>query len=110
MTKNNMKSKPVRFELNNEVFEIDFTMNALCELEEIYGSIDDALVAISKRKLKDIRTFLWAGLLENRELITQKEVGKMINMGNLVYVSEIITEAFSDDMPEAEEGETEGKN
>ena len=111
MKKNNMKFKPVRFELNEEVFTIDYTMNALIEIEDIYEDLNTAMQDLMKQKIKAVRIWLWAGLIENHPELTQKQVGSMINMGNLEYVCEVIGKGVQQDMPEAKEGEEkEGKN
>lgn len=105
-----MKIKSIKFELNEEVYEMDYTMNALCEIEDIYGDINNAMGELMEQKVSAVRAWLWAGLIEKQPELTIKEVGSMINMGNLNYVCEVIGMAVKQDLPEGEEGSETSKN
>lgn len=79
-----------------------FDFNALIELEEIYGSVSEALSGIEKLKMKNIRDMIWAGLLHEDEELTRKQVGKMLNVGNMDEVTLKITEAMGTSLPDPE--------
>lgn len=88
---------------------INFNMNALVELEEKYGSIDKAFNAISKNaKMKDIRYILYLSLAHEDDELTEKKVGKLIDMRNISRVIDAMGNAMTDSLPEAKE--TDSKN
>ncbi len=121
----NVRVKPVDLEIDSEVYKIKYDFNAFIELEEIYGSIEEAMEAIQgkvildekgnpvmikdkdgkkveKRKfsLKAMRNFLWAGLLYGDEKLTKKKVAHFLEFGNFQYVVEKMMEAITSSLPE----------
>ena len=78
-----------------------FDLNALCTLEEEYGDINKAFEAISKNnKMKDIRHILCLALQNEDDSVTERKTGKLINIQNMKYVVEKITEALAVSTPE----------
>jgi len=86
-----------------------FALNAFCELEDKFGSIQKAFETLQKGSVKGIRTLLWAGLIHEDEELSEKEVGKMITLENINEVIDILSKAISDAMPEVDE-ENKEKN
>ena len=43
--------------------EIRFTLNAMAELEDRYGSVQAAFEALDNNSIKAVRCILWAGLM-----------------------------------------------
>ena len=39
----NVRVKPVKIEIDGNVYEVKYDFNAFIELEEIYGSIEEAM-------------------------------------------------------------------
>ena len=130
----NIRVKPVELKIDNETYKIKYDFNAFIELEEMYGSIDEAMEAIQgeiikdkngksitilvkddkgkskkteKRKfsLKVMRDFLWAGLLYGDETITKRAVAHLLEFGNFQYVVEKMMEAIKAGLPEKEDDE-----
>lgn len=85
--------------------EMRYSLNAFAELEEMFGSVDDALKEMEKGKIKATRAILWAGLLDNDPSLTLDKAGSLVDMSNLAYLMEVITMAMTEDLPE-ETGET----
>ena len=121
----NVRVKPVELKIDNKIYLIKYDFNAFIELEEIYGSIEDAMLAVQgevikgkdgkpemiededgkkveKRKfsLKAIRNFLWAGLLYGDEKITKKNVSHLLEFGNFQYVVAEMMKAITGALPE----------
>lgn len=93
-----------------------FDMNAFIELEDKFGSIQDALDALQKinpeakakkgqkrQDLKIFRTFLWAGLVHEDEALTEKDVGKLVDLNNIGEVANAIMSAVDAALPEVDE-------
>lgn len=60
---------------------IRFTLNALAELEEKFGSINAAFDKLEKENsVIALRSILWAGLLSDDPTITELEVGNLIDL------------------------------
>lgn len=79
-----------------------FDLNALCELEEKYGSIDKGMKELQKGSLKAIRYMLYLGLLNEDESMTEKKVGKLITMQNIKEVMQAITTSVTNSTPKPE--------
>lgn len=80
--------------------EIRFTLNAMAEMEDKYGSVDAAFAELDKGSIKAARFILWAGLLHTDESLTERQVGNLIDLGSLNKIMEDMAEAMSEDMPE----------
>ncbi|QPA31628.1 hypothetical protein [Thermaerobacillus caldiproteolyticus] len=94
-----VKVKKIPVQLDKERHLV-FDLNAFCELEDKYGSQEEALNALGSGSFKAIRTFLWAGLVHEDESLTEKEVGKMIDIANISELANAITEAVNNALPE----------
>ena len=132
----NVRVKPVKIEIDGNVYEVKYDFNAFIELEEIYGSIEEAMEAmqgeivlgkdgkpiivkdednndVEKRKfsLKAMRDFLWAGMLFGDDKITKRTIGKLLEFGNFQYVVEKMMSAITGALPEKiKEEAVDGKN
>ena len=98
----NIREKKVYIELDKKR-EIRFDMNALAELEEIYGSFDKAMAALKNSSIKAMRALLYSGLKHEDKKLTIEQVGAMVDMASLSSVTMKITEAFQRNLPEPEE-------
>jgi len=128
----NVRVKPVEIEIDGEKHLIKYDFNAFIELEEIYGSIEEAMEAVQgevikdkdgkpemveddegkkveKRKfsLKAMRDFLWSGMLFGNSKITKRDVGKLLEFGNFQYVVTEMMKAITGALPEKVD---DGKN
>ena len=73
--------------------QIRFTLNALAELEDKLGVSLSQLDNV-EMGVKQIRTFLWAGLIHEEPELSEEAVGNMVDFENIGYVNEKINEAF----------------
>ena len=102
----NVKSKATIITLNDGVErDLSFTLNAMAEIEERYGSIEKAFAALESNSIKAIRCVLWAGLLINEdEPLTEQQVGNLVDMQHIDKIFEQLGAAFVKDMPPKETG------
>ena len=77
-----------------------FDLNAFAELEDKFGSLDQAFQKMQQGSVKATRTLLWAGLLHEDEKLTERQVGAMISLTNVETIMEQITEALTAALPE----------
>lgn len=56
-----------------------FDLNAYIELEELYGSKEEAVKALKTGKLKAIRNWFWAGLVHEDRSLTVEDVGRIFS-------------------------------
>ena len=77
-----------------------FDLNAFAELEDKFGSLDQAFQKMQQGSVKATRTLLWAGLLHEDENLTERQVGAMISLTNVEKIMEQITEALTAALPE----------
>lgn len=110
-----MKSKPIPVILSAPVkykIKLDkersllFDLNAYEILEDIYGTLPAAITALQKdeKRMRNIKNFLYAGLIHEDKEITIEKAGTLGGYRNLSDISEILITAFMDVMPEAKEG------
>jgi hypothetical protein len=105
-----VKSKIIKITLNDGVERsLSYTLNALAELEEVYGSVQNAFDKLEKENsMRALRTILWAGFIHESPDLTEQEVGNLIDMAYMQTLVETLNQAFEEDMPAEEE--TTGPN
>ncbi len=96
-----VKSKTVPLILmDGKERHLRFTLNALAELEDKYGSVEAAFNKVEKENsITALRYVLWAGLMWEDDTLTEEQVGDLIDLN---YMQEMITTlgvAFDGDMP-----------
>jgi hypothetical protein len=97
---NNVKSKTTPITLSDGVKrELKFTLNALAEMEDKYGSVEEAFKALEKNSIKAIRFVLWAGLLHTDENLTEQQVGNLIDVQCMEEIMSQVSTALNNDMP-----------
>lgn len=98
-----LKSKGIKIKLNNNEYELKFDMNTFCELEEVYGDINQAFEDLQNRKIKAIRALIYSAIKAEDESVTLKEVGKMLTLNDMERLGAAINEALVIAMPEVAE-------
>lgn len=98
---NDVKPKTAKITLSDGVErEMKFTLNAMAELEDRYGSIDAAFEALNNNSIKAVRLVLWAGLMHLDEGLTEQQVGNLIDVTDMQGIVEAMAEAFGANLPE----------
>lgn len=98
---NDAKSKGTPITLNDGVErELSFTLNALAEMEERYGSVDAAFEALDAGSIKAVRFVLWAGLMHTDDNLTERQVGNLIDTKCMADIMKQLSAAFENDMPD----------
>ncbi len=104
--KSNVKSvltKGVTIELGQKEYNLKYDLNSFAEIEDNYGNITEILTKMEQGSAKAIRALIWAGLLNNENPPTEKEVGSMINISDMPILAMKIQEAIVAAMPEQDE-------
>ncbi|MCD3351261.1 hypothetical protein G8V03_09710 [Clostridium botulinum D/C] len=100
---NNIKQTGATVTLDKER-KVIFDLNALCEIEEKYESLDKALEKLSPKNgmpsMKDIRYIFYLGLKNDDEKLTEKKVGTLITLSNIQDVVEVIGNVMTGSLPE----------
>ena len=98
-----VKSKDIKITLNDGVERtIKFTLNALAELEDRYGSVDEAFKQLDNNSIKAVRCVLWAGLIHEDPELTEQQVGNLIDIQYMQELMSSLNDAFDSNMPESE--------
>ena len=103
MKASELKNKGIKITIGNKEYELKFDMNTFCELEDIYGDINQAFEDLQNRKIKAIRALIYSAIKAEDESVTLKEVGKMITLNDMERLGTAINEALNVAMPEVEE-------
>lgn len=77
-------------------------LNAYCMAEELTGKNFMKRDVWDNLSFRDVRALTFAGLLHDDPKITIENVGAMIHVGNLEAVSNALTSAFLNSLPEPE--------
>lgn len=103
------KINPVPFEINGATYPLVFDMNVVAEIEEQYGSLDAWSEAIQSKAVGTIRdtlSILVCNAAEDSKgklkPYSPRELGKMLSLGDMSALGELIMEVFSAAMPNAE--------
>lgn len=81
--------------------EIRFTLNAMAEMEDKYGTVDAAFKKLDEGSIKAARFILWAGLLHlEDESLTEQRVGNLIDLDLLNEIMDTMSAAVGEDMPQ----------
>jgi hypothetical protein len=120
---NDLKTRPVKIMLDRERTLI-MDMNALEELENIYEKeppmyttdkdgkeieIEDPLTKAlnslgSKKRIKHIKNFLYAGLVYEDPTLTPQKIGSLISFPRLDEITDQIWIAVTQSLPDPKEG------
>lgn len=109
-----VRKKGVSLELNGEMRLLSFDLNSFAELEDMYGTVADAMERLEEGSVKAIRNILWAGLIHDQMimdpqdqkptgqyLLTPFEVGSWIDISELPILAEKLQMAMAIALPEA---------
>ncbi len=84
--------------------EVYFSLNAMADLEEKYGSVEAAFDKCAQNNISAIRYLLWCLLNTSaEEQITERQVGELINLQNLGELMETVMDYLEEAMPQLEE-------
>lgn len=95
-----VKSKTIKITLNDGVERnVKFTLNALAELEDMFGSVQAAFDKLEKENsMKALRAILWAGLIWESPDLTELQVGNLIDIAYMQDLVDSLGAAFDEDM------------
>lgn len=97
---NEARPKKAKITLNDgKERTLKFTLNAMAELEERYGSVEEAFKQLEANSIKAARCVLWAGLIWEEPTLTEYEVGNLIDLDTLQELMGTVETALTSDMP-----------
>lgn len=100
-----MKDRGNEIVLGGKVFTVKFDLNALCEMQRQFGSMEKAFTSLSQGDFSKIRTLLHIALANGEnEDIPLRTVGSLIDVKNMSQVVEVLEKTIVESMPEVEEG------
>ena len=98
-----IRRKPVYINLGGNDYQMKYTLNTFADMEELYGSVDEAIEAMEKGSIKAVRYMIFKGLEACNPDLTEVEVGAMIDITSLQSITEKMSEIMQVDMPTKEE-------
>ena len=109
----NSEKGEVSFKIEDSVFVLRYSTNALCELEDAFGK---SAIAVAQEldnpqgvSVKALRTVFRCGLTDDQPGMTDNEAGTLIDKLGIDQVGPLIGQAFTAAFPGAEDVDTEGK-
>lgn len=80
--------------------EIVLSLNAMAELEDKYGSVDNAFEKIKNGSVATTRFLLWCVLVPDGDTdLTEREIGKLIKLDNIQEIMASVMDALEEQMP-----------
>jgi hypothetical protein len=90
-----MRNKAVDIELGGETRHLRLNLNAIASFEEATGnSIGAMRDELGRVPVRALRILLWALLVTDDPKLTINQVGSWVELDNLQYVSEQVTEVL----------------
>lgn len=99
MNANKVKREPIVIELD-KVRHLRFTLGGLADLEDKYGDVDKPFKLAEEGKMRPIIDILYAGLTHEDPSLTVEEVGNIIDIADIQYISECLGRAMEHDHPD----------
>lgn len=96
-----VRRQPVEVELD-KVRHLKYTLGSFANLEEKYGSVDEAFNALGKGGFKDIIYFLYEGLRHEDKSLTAETTGEIIDFRDMELVMNLVNKALGQDGPGAD--------
>lgn len=106
-----VKPKTTMLTLGEREYPLVYDFNAFAELEETFGSVQEAFEKLSSKtpKMGDILSIIKAGLASSEVEVSRKELGSYLTPANLGEVMALLDEAIKIAMPE-DNGTNTAKN
>lgn len=107
----------VALEADGETYVVSFSVNAMCELEELQDrSVVDIMTELekvrhdfTKLRMQTVRSIVWAALRDHHPDTSMKDAGDIISAAGVPVVMAKIAEAIMLGFPQAPAGSAEGK-
>lgn len=94
-----VKRKPVPIVLSDgKERHLKYTLNALVEIEDKYGTVDAGFELLDKGSIKAARFILWAGLIHEDPALTEVEVGALMDMAYMQELMQTMGSAMKSDV------------
>ncbi len=100
-----LKSQSTIIVAGGKEYKLSLDMNALCELEDIYGDIKKAINTFKDKPMKTVRAFVYAMLKSQDDKLTIHKAGALIDVSNFNEVVEAIGNLIAQAFPESEDEE-----
>lgn len=92
-----IRPQEIFIKIKNKFYGLRFDFEAFANIEQILGSIKDAFELLNKLDIAAVKTFLWAGLLHNKESLPLKKFADMsIDDGVIKVLSDALNESLGD--------------
>ncbi|RVI93685.1 hypothetical protein CN186_15745 [Sinorhizobium medicae] len=95
----------VAFNVGDRAYTLSFSINAICELEELLGQPVPQIAATLNKpediRMTTVRALIWAALRDYHEEADLKEAGAIASEAGMPAVMEAIGRAFQLAFPEA---------
>lgn len=107
----NKNKGEVEFKAGGETYKLRFSIDSLCELEDLSGkgiaALAQELSDPAKVSIKLMRQVFWAGLRDNHPDINLKAAGELIvEAGGMLPVAELVGQAFTLAFPQRDDDTT----
>lgn len=98
-----VKRQPVTLTLSDgRERTFKYTLNAFAEMEDRYGSVQEAMDMLEKENMKAVIFMIWVGLIHEDEKLTEKQVGNLIEIQDLKEIAEKMQAVMATDLPESD--------
>jgi hypothetical protein len=89
----------------DKVYQVSYSINALCELEDAFDGLPVPQIAEklndpAKVSLKTVRALIWAGLRDRHEETSIKDAGEIATLAGVPACMDAIGKAFQLAFPE----------
>ncbi len=104
----NSQRGSVALQAGDKAYAISFSVNALCELEDVFGipapKMDSLFADEQSTSMKDVRKLIMVGLHDHHPDVDEKQAGMIATQAGIPSCMEAIGKAFALAFPEAKAG------
>jgi hypothetical protein len=104
----NSKRGSVALQAEDEAYAISFSVNALCELEDVFGKPAAKIASLfedeENASMKDVRKLIMVGLHDHHPEVSEIDAGLIATAAGIPNCMEAIGKAFALAFPEAKAG------
>jgi hypothetical protein len=89
-----------KISLGGKEYGLVMDFNAICDIEEKFGSLEKGMKEIEKGMMKDIRFLLAAMLKHDDDEMDDRKAGRLITTENMQKIFDALGKAMSGSMPQ----------
>ena len=99
-----------KISLGGKEYSLVVDFNAICDIEEKYGSLEKGMGEIGKGKMIDVRFLLAVMLKHDDDEMNERKAGRLITNENMQEIFDVLGKAMFGSMPQSNGSEKKAES